>query len=348
MIFLKLRQILLRHFMMIGWHNLLVILLVYLAVSWCLLKLCGEQALIGTNFIYWLVVTASTVGYGDLSPSTDAGKWVTALAIIPFGLGLFAVTVGRLAAFASFHWRKGVRGLSTVNTQDHIVVIGWNGNRTLRLLQLLISEEEQAGTRRPIVLCVRSDKEIENPMPDVIEFVKVSSFNDKAEMDRASIAQASCVVIDNDYDDVTMTAALFCHSRNPSAHIIVYFADESLSELLVAHCPSVECAPSVSVEMLAKAAVDPGSSALHHQLLSVDKGTTQYSVIYPQQLPSISVEKLFLMFKMHHQATFLAVANNGSDIVVNPALDVMIQPSAILYYIADDRITAFDWKKLND
>lgn len=346
MILFKLRKLLLRHFMQLRWHNLLVALLIYIALSWSLLSLCGEHALTGSDFIYWLMVTSSTVGYGDLSPSTQAGKWVSALVVIPFGLGLFAVTVGRLAAFASFHWRKGVRGLSSVNTQHHIVVIGWNGQRTMRLLQLLI-KEEQAGAQRPIVLCVRSSREIENPLADDIEFVKVSSFNDREAMDRASIATASCIVIDNEYDDVTMTAALFCHSRNPSAHIIVYFADESLSELLAAHCPGVECAPSVSVEMLAKAAVDPGSSALHHQLLSVDKGMTQYSVRYPDNLPNVNVEHVFLLFKKYHQATFIAIAHNHSGIIVNPALDVPVQPGATLYYIADDRITAFDWDKLS-
>ncbi|MBL4826549.1 MAG: potassium channel protein [Spongiibacteraceae bacterium] len=347
MIFNKLRKVILRHFMALRRHSLLVALLVYIALSWCLLRLSGEHALVGSDFVYWLVVSTSTVGYGDLSPSTEAGKWVTALVIIPLGLSIFAITVGRLAGFASYHWRKGVRGLGSVNRQNHIVLVGWNGQRTLRLPQLLIKEEEQAGTLRPIVLCVRVEREIENPMPEAIQFVKVSSFNDKDEMDRASIATAACIVIDNDSDDATMTAALFCHARNSAAHIIVYFADESLSDLLTIHCPSIECTPSVSVEMLAKATADPGSSALHYQLLSVDQGMTQYSICYPETMPDVRFEILFSQLKKHYEATVIAISSRDVGIVVNPALEVMVLPGETLYYIASDRISVPDWGLLN-
>ncbi|GAK84446.1 putative potassium channel protein [Vibrio ponticus] len=58
-------------------RNLLLLSVAYIVIAWLLLKLAGETALTNSfsNFVYYLMVTASTVGYGDHSPVTDAGKW---------------------------------------------------------------------------------------------------------------------------------------------------------------------------------------------------------------------------------------------------------------------------------
>ena len=43
--------------------------------------------------IYWAITTISTVGYGDISPTTPIGKFITAVAMI-LGYGLIAVPTG--------------------------------------------------------------------------------------------------------------------------------------------------------------------------------------------------------------------------------------------------------------
>ncbi|WP_315980980.1 potassium channel family protein [Aliamphritea spongicola] len=202
-----------------------------------------------------MIVTASTVGYGDFSPTTAAGKYIVSLFVIPFGLGLFGLAVGRLAAFVSFQWRKGLKGLKTLDYTGHILIIGWNNERTLQLIRLLLREIEYHHETQRVALCVKAD--IENPLPDEIGFIRVNSFNNDEQMSRAALKQASCIIIDNPEDDLSMTTALYCSDQNPDAHIIAYFKEESLGKLLKAHCPNVECMPSVAIEMLAKSAMDP-------------------------------------------------------------------------------------------
>lgn len=347
MIIHRLRRILTRLFVQLRWQNLLIGLLVYIAVSWVLLVACGETELIQwPRFFYWLVVTGSTVGYGDFSPTTEAGQWVVSLVVIPFGLSLFALTVGHIAAFATQQWKKGVRGLKALSIDNHILVIGWNDHRTLHLLRLLLREEADSGVQRPVVLCC--DADIENPLPDQIGFVRVGSYSDHEDMQRACPETAACIIIDSESDEITMTSALYCYGVNPSAHTIAYFQNESLSDILKKHCPNVECTPSVSVEMMAKAAVDPGSSALHHELLNVAQGMTQYSVRYPDDQPEVPVEALFVALKKAHAATLIGLRPpSAQSIVLNPALDQAVTPGTTLYYIADDRITHFSWGAFN-
>ncbi|WP_391089646.1 ion channel [Vibrio sp. NH-UV-68] len=330
------------HLFSLSNRNLFILLFTYIALSWLLLRLSGEQALTEevSTFIYFLMVTASTVGYGDHSPVTPLGKWVVILFVIPGGLSLFAALIGRLASGAVEYWRAGILGKRRVGVENHILLLGWNGQRTMHLIRML--QHEEAG-KRPIVLCSRSD--IENPLPGEIGFVKVNSYTDRQEMEKAAIDKASCIVVDNMEDDITLSAALYCTNINPTAHLLAYFKDEALSHLLSQHCPNAECIPAVGAEMLAKAAVDPGSSALHQELLASTRGMTQYSTIYPQDLEAISVDVAFDFMKRHYQATLIAL-DVGQGIELNPDLDREITPGAKVFYIADERIEHLNWRSI--
>lgn len=323
-------------------RNLVVLLLLYIAISWLLLVWAGEQELTSdiTLFLYYLMVTASTVGYGDYSPVTSAGKWIVVLFIIPGGLSLFAALLGRIATVAIDYWRAGVLGKRKLKMDNHILLLGWNGQRTMNLIRML--QHEETG-KRPIVLCSRSD--IENPLPGEIGFVRVTSYTDELEMKNANLSSASCIVVDNLEDDITLSAALYCANENPNAHLLAYFKDEALSRLLSQHCPNAECIPAVGAEMLAKAAVDPGSSALHQELLASTKGMTQYSIVYPEGEKNRSLESLFHFMKKDYQSTLIGI-DRGDGIELNPELDVLVEPKHKLFYIADERIDFFDWAKI--
>lgn len=341
------RKLMLRYFSESRWYTIVLFALAYGFLAWTLLYLAGEHALTDNiDFIYWMAVTASTVGYGDLSPQSSAGKLIVALFIIPVGLSIFAMVVGRIAAWVSHHWKRGLLGMKPVHVEQHILVIGWNEKKTLLLLNLLLKEREALADKPAIVLCVKAD--IQNPLPDKIEFVKVASFNRDEDMDRAHIASARTILIDNPQDDVTLTTALYCNKRNPDAHKVAYFTDDTLVSLLQQHCPKVECTPSVAVEMLAKAAFDPGSSTLHHDLISVDEGQAQFSSDIPQQVTGLPFEVVFTNMKKHYDAILIGYAPKGKyqNLVLNPANAEQLNGTDRIFYIAQRRLNNIDWQVL--
>ncbi len=343
----KIRKVMLRYFSELRWYAILAVLLFYVISSYILLYAVGEESLLNIHdFLYWIVVTGSTVGYGDMSPTTNAGKLIVAIYIIPMGLSIFAMVVGRVAAWVSRQWQKGAKGLNPINVNNHVLVLGWNGKRTEQLIKLLLIEKQNSIDNPEIVLCVRV--EIENPFPGSIEFVKVDSFNKDEDMDKACVDQASAILIDNPHDDMTMTTALYCSKRNPSAHKVAYFDDESLVALLQQHCPEIECTPSVAVEMLAKSAFDPGSSLLHHDLLDVYEGQAQFSSTIPNDVNGILCETLFYQMKERYNAIFIGIAcaTERNNINVNPPLDTVVNAGDKIFYIADKRINNIDWKSL--
>lgn len=210
-IWIFLRRWLLRRFTQLSGRTVAVFVFSYLLSSWLFLSLAGEQALTSsfTDFVYYLMVTASTVGYGDMSPTTPAGKWIVALWVIPGGLSLFAMGIGQIASLFLDVWQHQLKGRRSLTVQNHYLVLGWNDQRTLHLINLLQHGEHG---NRSIVLAVRP--EMDNPLPGEIEFVRVPSFTDKAGMDKTNVAQASTIIIDNPEDDITLSAILYCVNQN--------------------------------------------------------------------------------------------------------------------------------------
>jgi len=77
--------------------------------------------------IYWALVTISTVGYGDMVPSSKLAK-VFALMIIISGPALLSLITASVASILVERKIKEGKGLETITDKDHIIVCGWNEN----------------------------------------------------------------------------------------------------------------------------------------------------------------------------------------------------------------------------
>lgn len=63
-----------------------------------------------TDWLYFYVVVASSVDFGNFSPETGAGKWVAMLYLIPDSISLFAALIGKVTVTLSIFWRLPMQG----------------------------------------------------------------------------------------------------------------------------------------------------------------------------------------------------------------------------------------------
>ncbi len=332
-----------KHFMAINMYTLMFLLISYAVLSWLGLAYANEPHLTGnlSSFFYYIVTTSSTVGYGDLSPVTDQGRLFSALFIIPCGVGLFALSVGRAAVFFTDFWRTNRRGKQNLNLENHIIVIGINSARTPHLLEMLKREEQ--GRREVVVVSCEYE---ESPFDSDVHFVRVNSFTDAIEMERSNLSKASAVIVDTDLDDVTLTVSLFVAEQNSDAHLVAHFEDPIKRDLLHKYCPNSECISSLSTELVAKSVMDKGSSFIHSELVSAHEGQTQYSIEIPKGVESFTIESVYSPFKAQYEAIIIAIQSKNTGCKINPSLDTVLSVGDVIYYIADERIIALDWDSI--
>ena len=331
------------------WLTLSSATLAHAIISYILLAIAGEITLTSgfTNYLYYYMTTATTVGYGDLSPQTASGRMWALLFVLPGSVAIFTVTLGKAFADIGAIWRRRMNGLGDYSTREgHTIVLGWQPIRTARLIALL-KADKPTGDR--IILVAKALEQ--NPLPDDIDYVRADFLSTLSALNRAGVEGADRIIIHGIDDDETLAATLGVSSFKPSAHVVAYFEDERTAELIKRQCPNVEAVNSLSVELLVRASCDPGASQVANRLLSAESKDTAFSMALPDSIDQMSYLDLLIGLKRHNDITVVGIAEAASKIVdLNCPSDRLITAGDIIFYVADARISPDEirWRELKE
>jgi len=331
----KLYRSLRGHLRRISWGVVALALAVHMSATWLLLAWAGEAKLLGwDSFVYYYVTTASTIGYGDLSPGSAAGRWVAALFVMPGAIALFASILAKTSAGLLNFWKRHQVGkMSYDDLRGHTVLIGWHGRESQRLVQLLLADTHTDD--EGIVLV--AEGVAENPLPDQIRFVAVDSYADCGEYARAALGGAARVIVHAADDDRSLAAVFAVMAHRPAAHIVAHFESEAVAQLVRSHYPHVECTRPLHVDVIARAAQDAGSSLVAGEWLGAG-GPTQFSLQVPQAAAPVRAGLLAAAFRKEAALWIGYRDGRNAAPVLNPPDHVEIAPGTLLYYLADARI----------
>lgn len=336
-----------RHVAEMRWDALLALAIGHFLSSWALAA-ATDSGEITTSEIFWYyyLVTATTVGYGDFSPTTLGGRMVAVLWIMPGGIALFTTAIAKAAQAMAESWRRNMRGAGDFSKIDHhIVLIGWRGERSERLLDQLA---DRSGQSAPDIV-ILSDRLAQNPAPDRAHYVRAETMSDPKAFERAGLAHAQAAVVMAETDADALAGALAAAAVAPDVRLVAYFEDERMAELLKAHCPLAETASSLSIELLARAARDAGSAELLFRLASSQDGPTGYSLVAPDGFEGVTFGDAFVSFKRRYDATLLGVRGPDERTArLNPEWSRPFRPGDRVYYVASGRLDpdAIDWAAL--
>jgi voltage-gated potassium channel len=167
-----------------------------------------------SDAIYYVVVTISTVGYGDVAPTTAVARWFS-LSVILFGTGAFTLAVGAVVVPAIESRMASafqtMTGTDTTPLEDHIVVLGYN-DLTRPLLDHIDGAAE----------CVVVSEQSEPSVPADRSGISVMEGRptEDATLARARIETAGGVAVCSNDDAHDIMAVLAVRAMAPAVHIV--------------------------------------------------------------------------------------------------------------------------------
>ena len=278
---------------------------------------------------WWAIVTMTTVGYGDFSPSTPEGR-LFAVFIMFAGIALVSLLT---ASISSIYVAKRIRedkGLEKVNLSDHIVLCGWNENAE-SIIDSLRNLSEKDSLHLILVNEIHEDivNHLRNKYKDIDLYFVAGDFTSEEILKRASIEEAHTVIIIPNIDDEkigspdekTIFATLTIKSMSSTVRVVAYLMHrENLTHIRRANVDEVVLSDDFGAYMLASHVMDPGIPQTTKGLLNASSDERLRRVYIPSQFVGRSFDDLFEYFRSTNGWILVGVYSEEENLGIGEVL----------------------------
>jgi voltage-gated potassium channel len=272
---------------------LLAAILAYGASGFLYFEVASKPELGWGDAIWWALVTLTTVGYGDVAPVSDEGRFLVAVPLMVFGIGLLGYLLSLAAAAVVEAKSREVTGMAKTVLEQHLILVNLpNLGKVERVLDELLQPSALGPTTQVVLI----DEDL-TQLPAELErrnvhFVKGNPARDET-LTRASLDEARYAVVlskkpgDPQSDNQSIAVALAIEARASKVETVVECVDPSMQELLrKTGCDSIVCASRFDAQFLGAEVVHPGVQEVIEHLLSTIKGGQQLFVTpVPKETP---------------------------------------------------------------
>lgn len=289
----------------------------------------AEEATITSlgDALWYGIVTMTTVGYGDVTPKTAAGRAVGVVLMLGgmSFLSLFTATIA--SAFVAQRIQEG-RGLEAIKMKDHVLVCGWNehGERvldgvfapsTVPMRVVLVNElpEERANA----ILSRYAGHELRyvhgDPAAETV-------------LDRANVRHARVAIVLADTsrgpaaasDERTTLVTLALKSLKPAIKVTAEATGlENEAHLRRAGADEVVISGEFNGFLLSSVAAAPGVSQLVRQLLSTGGSELRREPI-PSEFVGRTFGEMFDALRRRHGFLALAIVTENKGLTLDDLL----------------------------
>jgi voltage-gated potassium channel len=322
--------------------------LLALLLSVLLLHIIAMMWLEGLHFndAMWLTITtATTVGYGDLSPATLGGRLATIILLYLVGIALLAQAVGSYFEFRQEKRELKLYGNWRWNMQSHLVFFNCPNDNGVDYFYQVVSKLRQSATSTSKLPVIIVSNQL-GKLPAKFSALKVVHVNkhplDAGAFVDANVLAAHSVVIlasdntDHNQDSINLDLLMRFKELNTQAHTIVETVhDANRERFLRFGADSVLRPIRVYPELLARTIIAPGSQ---EAILDIFDSTNEECIRYDVKINAswLEVINLFVKNNLGTPISFINQDNQvvtnalGSDSVVVKAIFVVVPQGKLL------------------
>lgn len=262
---------------------LLAAVLLYGTTGFLYFEMTRNPDLTWADGLWWAIVTIGTVGYGDLYPATPGGRFIVAVPVMIFGIGLLGYVLS-LAATALIQAKtKELHGMGSLKVKGHLVILNFP---SLGKVERVLEELARDALFDRSIDVVLVDEDLAEIPPELLErrvrFIRGNPARDET-LARACVDDAAYAVVlskrpsDPHSDDLSVAITLAVEARSKKVHTVVECVDFATEELLrKAGCDSIVCTSRFDAHFLSHELLNPGVQEVIEDLTSSAQGQQIY------------------------------------------------------------------------
>ena len=262
---------------------------------------------------YWIAITLSTVGYGDLTPKHPLMK-ILIFPIVLMGIFVFGSVAGMIVE----EQQARLRGLKRSGQKNHIVILGYNDASDATIDELIDKFE---------ITLVDDTLDI-NPRVGEIHFIKGNPKKEDVLM-KANISQAKSVIIALKEDSDTILATLAARNLTDAKIIASISSMENIRRARTAGADVVVVVDALAGRFLASAVFEENVVKFFED---VSTGREGYDIIETSARDYAGMKVKDILLKEYERKLLIGIVRD-KKLQIKPKLDEVVKEDDKLLFI---------------
>ena len=284
-----------------------------------------------SDAVWYMVVTITSVGYGDIVPVSVLGRGIGYFFIFS-SLIVLGILISSMSTNISTMIQENKLGYKGTKFENHIVCIGWND-----FSHMVVNEVLHASRKVAIVTNRKDDVELIYGLYDKKDiFVLYADYENLESIGKTNPDEASEVFLGFEDDTEALIYVINFKKRYPNPNIVVAIQNHKLHDtFLTAGVKYVVARNEIASKLVASYVFEPDVAKLNIDLLGAamhddDFDNQQYLVTEKNPFLNKNYDDAFVKLKLKYNIVLLGISKSdqhggNKELLVNARSETLIE-----------------------